>query len=175
MSEQAYSGWDKNLDFQEWIKRLIALVGDMTIEARKRAYYAIFLTQLGNGSRIGEAVDCMIKWVGNGKVEQSVRVEKRKDNYHRLMIIPPIIRKDAEIKQAMQEIAKFKNPKAAAEMFLHRAQELNTHAFRYSFISHNSDKPAQLIASMTGHKKLDHILHYTNRKAGEQELRRLFK
>ncbi|RLE98603.1 MAG: hypothetical protein DRJ96_00580 [Thermoprotei archaeon] len=51
----------------------------------------------------------------------------------------------------------------------------NTHALRYAFIGYMARRgvAAQLVARITGHVKLDYILHYTQRVRAEEILEKI--
>lgn len=167
-----FYGWEKGLDFEETKIRLDTLVEE-TRDRWEKTMYGILLTDLVNGSRIGEAIDGIMLWAEGGKREVRVRAQKRKDKYMRLMIIPSTVRKYpiiAETALAMQ--AGYKNIRSNVKMFCQRKLGFNTHALRHAFITHASrTMPAQLIARVTGQKKLDMIIRYIESSAAEKVLR----
>ena len=171
MSEQelAFSGWDKNLDLKNTKQ---VLQEHLTVrDKRKKAFFAILLVQLLNGSRVGEAVLAMRQWAEDGKKEQRVRVEKRKDKFMRLMIIPKEVRKSKQLKEWILN-SEYMDLTDAVIQFSRRHLNWNTHALRYAFISDMSeDTQPQVIAKLTGQKSLDMILRYTSTRKGEQKLR----
>jgi hypothetical protein len=62
----------------------------------------------------------------------------------------------------------------STKMFALRQMHFNTHSLRYAQISHLTEegKPAQMVAKITHHKSMDFILHYTQQKAADAELRK---
>ena len=60
-------------------------------------------------------------------------------------------------------------------MWYKRNLDFNTHALRYAFITYLAKQgySAQLIAKMTGHKKVDYILHYTEKVEAEEILQKI--
>lgn len=173
--EIAYSGWDKGLDYVEVRKDLEEKIKNEK-DIRTRAWYSVFLIQIVNGSRIGEAAICAIQYSDNGKREQRVRVEKRKDKYMRLMVIPEVVRQK-EIREELAVMAKvYKDIKDTASTMCRRLMAYNSHAHRYAFIGHMANEmTAQSIARLTGHTKLDLVLHYTSAKIAEAKLRDMVK
>ena len=141
---------------------------------RRVAYFSIFLIQLLNGLRISEAVEAALVWAGSGVREVRVAVRKRRDPYERLVVIPKELgaRERAAVATLLNE-----DPRELVvrlKTFCRARLGYNTHALRYAFISYmglEKKLPAQLIAKITGHKKLDHILHYTQKELAEEVLR----
>ena len=175
--EQAFSGWDKNLNFEEQEAYLIWYVKNIR-NRQKKTRAAILLIQLVNGGRISEAIDCAFQWAETGKREQRVLARKRrKDKYMRLMIVPTLLNDYPQIREELAVYKKnTKNPANAMASWVKDNFKFNSHALRYSFIGRMSDDtPAQVIAKMTGQKKLDMILHYTTRRAAEDKLRKVIK
>jgi len=61
------------------------------------------------------------------------------------------------------------------KVFSLRELGINTHSLRYTFITHLASQGVspQLIAKITGHSRLDYVLHYTQRLKAEELLERL--
>jgi hypothetical protein len=93
-----------------------------------------------------------------------------KDVELRLMVIPPaVVQEDKDfVAAALQR----KTTLEAVEEFSRRNMAFNTHSLRYAYISKHFDKPAQLIAKTTHHKKLEYIIDYTQQKVADDELRK---
>jgi len=53
---------------------------------------------------------------------------------------------------------------------------MNSHSLRYAFVTHliTSGLEPTIVAKITGHSKLDFILHYTQRKVAESVLEEIF-
>jgi len=130
----------------------------------KLTYLAVLLTQLLNGCRVGEAVSAVRGYLHDGEVSRTVRVEKRKDNKYRTVIVyDKIPRAALDIKSL-----KVQNVK----VFAHRLG-LNTHTLRYAFITRllkDGHSPA-VIAKITGHKRLDQLLTYVQAREADQLLK----
>jgi len=147
---------------------------------KRRLYLTILLTQLRNGSRIGEAIDFIHSVTQEYKREGLITVEKRKDNYQRLMVLPKEITKTdiLTIKGALEEELKAHGKKGLVvkiSTWVKKTYSFNTHSLRYAFVSYLAKKgyPPQLIAKITGHRRLDYILHYTQEKMARQILEQL--
>ena len=173
--------WDKNLDWEEWKKKLEKEIKNLrekkgTQADIQLAYNIILYIQLLNGCRIGEAVRTIKQMSQKFERKIRVRVEKRKNEYQRLIVVPKSVKVEDirrvkwVIDSADEEILK-KRIKA----WCRKRWGINTHALRYAFISHLSKQgvSAQLIAKITGHAKLDYILYYTQKQKAEELLERL--
>jgi len=170
--------WDRNLDYENTysllVRNLIAYRNRMvrgSIRALKGfTNTAILLTQLANGCRISESLEAIRIFAKTGHREVRIQVKKRKDIYKRLVVIPKEIRlTDIKyIKLVINEV-KLANLKA----YCKAKYGFNTHSLRYSFITYLAKKgiSAQIIAKITGHSKLDFILHYTQKVKAEDILR----
>jgi hypothetical protein len=178
-------GWDQGLDYEATYK----LLSKDLEEARKktgpkalkrRLYLTILLTQLRNGSRIGEAIDFIHTISQDFRREANIRVEKRKDNHERLMVLPKEVTKTdvLTVKGILEEELKTHGKKglvAKISTWTKKTYGFNTHSLRYAFVSYLARKgyPPQLIAKITGHRRLDYILHYTQEKVAKEILRDL--
>lgn len=172
---QAFLGWDRNLDFNEQKARLAELIRT-TRKRRLKTMYCILYVQLVNGARISETLDACLLYAKNGNREQRVRARKRKDRYMRLVVIPAIVRRYPQVRPALLDMQKkYSDFLGVAKQFSRRYLKYNSHAQRYAFIGGATagGMPAQAIAKVTGQKTLDMILHYTQRRAGEDGLRKL--
>ncbi|NAZ32040.1 MAG: hypothetical protein GU352_04955 [Acidilobus sp.] len=101
-----------------------------------------------------------------GQDQVLVRVEKHRDGDQRLMVLPEEPR-SGEGRQLLSEacdaLSALRNPKAAVKVYCRRAYGFNTHGLRYAFVSYLLKKGVSpsIVAKITGHRPLDHILHYT--------------
>lgn len=136
-------------------------------------YACVLLIQLRNGSRVSEAVDAAIKFADQRVSEVYVRVRKRRDGYERLMILPEELKiQDIAI---CKEILSKGNPVLSVKVYAKKILGINTHSLRYARITHmlRNNISISIIAKITGHKKLDHILTYTQIKTAEEALRNI--
>jgi integrase len=138
-------------------------------------YDVVLLVQLRNGSRVGEAVEATVRFCEAGQDQVLVRVEKHRDGDQRLMVLPEEPR-SGEGRQLLSEacdaLSALRNPKAAVKVYCRRAYGFNTHGLRYAFVSYLLKKGVSpsIVAKITGHRPLDHILHYTEVRLAEEVL-----
>jgi site-specific recombinase XerD len=138
-------------------------------------YDVVLLVQLRNGSRVREAVEATRQFCETGQDLVLVRVEKHKDNDLRLMVLPEELR-SGEGRQLLSEacarLSALRNPKAAVKVYCRRAYGFNTHGLRYAFVSYLLKKGVSpsIVAKITGHRLLDHILRYTEVRLVEEVL-----
>jgi len=173
--------WDLGLNFKEIRIKLLQEIDKCRkyindkIYRKRLLYLVVLYTQLMNGSRVSEASEAVLIWLKLSVREIKVKVRKRKDNYERLIIIP---REIIDLKQILED---FKNVDVKTltkrvKVFACRTLNINTHALRYAWITYMSKekklKP-QEIAKLTGHKKLDYIMHYVEAKEVEDILREM--
>jgi len=163
--------WDRGIPFHTCERRILRL---LKTEDRptNRAYAAILLIQLRNGSRVSEAVRAAKKFLETGKRELKVRLSKKKRREERLMVIPERIERSHLC--AIEKVPEDKLVKRV-KVYAVRRLGINTHSLRYAFVTHLLEQgisPA-IIAKITGHSKLDFILTYTQKKAAEDLLRTL--
>jgi integrase len=139
---------------------------------KEYTYYAILLTQLVNGARIGEAVNGFYEFVRTGKRELRVKVEKQRKEKYRLFIVPPIISYERVV---WLEKEKPRKIVPRVKMFIRKKLDLNSHSLRYLFISYMARRgvSAQEIARITGHENLNHILHYTRKIEAEDRFKQI--
>jgi len=165
--------WDYSVDFLEAKKVLTSAykqLFDVNLMPHE-AYVAILLIQLLNGARIGEAIRAFKTFVESGQREFQLQAEKHGNT--RFFIIPEVIRNRLAYKSILT-IADDKL-EARIRMFALKYLKCNTHSLRYapiSFLAKNATDPA-IIAKITGHKKLDRIIQYTQTKDAVEILRKL--
>ena len=163
-------GWDSGLDFEEAYRRILShMLGSGS------PYDVVLLVQLRNGSRVGEAVEAVMQFCASGQDQVLVRVEKHKDSDLRLMVLPEELRSVEGrrlLSEACSALSALRNPKAAVQVYCRRAYGFNTHSLRYAFVSYLLKKGVSpsIVAKITGHRSLDHILHYTEVKLAEEVL-----
>jgi integrase len=166
-------GWDKGLDYQVAYNRIVR---HMRISKQPALCYdAILLTQLRNGSRISEAVRAFKEFLRSGAVEIQVKLSKRRDGATRLMIIP--VEVDRQVREACRELLGLdeKTLKERVRVYAYHTYNWNTHSLRYAFITHllRLGVESAIISKITGHKNLNYIITYTQRKTAEDILRSL--
>ena len=175
--------WDhaseKGLSYRD----LLRLLEDKLEAARsdkEYAYLSVLYTQLRNGCRVSEAARALLLFARTGNRKLRVPVAKRRDRAERLVLIPP----NVEYKRVTWLAEDFKRKpldKAARQLaarvkvFSLQRLGINTHSLRYAFVTYLAEQGVapQLIARITGHKRLDYIVHYTQRLAAEELLERL--
>jgi len=163
--------WDKGLDFAKTRQKLCDMLSQASRACAggeldyRYTYLAAMCTQLENGSRVGEAVGALRAFAATGERRQYVLVEKRRDKQHRLVTIPPYIQREL-VDPSACVIYRIKNFASRLGM--------NTHSLRYAWITSMASRgvnPA-IIASITGHKSLNMLLHYIQARQGEELLMR---
>lgn len=180
-----YKSWDYNLNYNQTYKSLVSCIsevrkdlksGNITINRiRKFTNLISGLIQLRNGGRVGEMLKSLNEFCTLKKRVVQVKVQKRKDEYYRKVVLPDEITIDdltyieSYVHERIQNKELFVQ---ALSKFFKKHFGFSTHALRYCWISFISSMnvPAQVIAKITGHKTLDLILHYTQRKLGDKIL-----
>lgn len=157
--------WDKGLEHG----KILGLLKEKlkSADGPEYSYAAVLFVQAANGCRVGEALSAVVSYANTGQRELKVRVEKRKDGAERLVIIPA----EVEREKLNPQNLKLYNIK----MYAQRKLKINTHSLRYAWITaqaRNRVSPA-IIAAVTGHKNLNMLMHYIQKKEGEEHLRRL--
>ena len=189
--------WDKGLDFDSMYRLFERDIMEIKEKIRKGiiykkdikslTYLIIALFQLRNGCRIGEAIEGMIlicksksnlNW--DSPIEVRVKVEKTKKTIsYRDMVLPSIVKKeDIElIKDVVLDLENAKRPRMRIYTWLKNHYGINTHSLRYAFITKYAtmNTSPQLIAKITGHVNLNHIITYTQEKVAKQMLQDLEK
>lgn len=157
--------WDRGLE----LEGILGLLREKlkSSDGAEYSYLAVLLTQAANVCRVGEALSAVASYARTGQREQKVRVEKRKDGVERLVIIP------ADVAREKLELQSFKL--ASVKMYAKRKLGINTHSLRYAWITaqvKNNVNPG-IIAAITGHKNLNMLMHYIQKKQGEEYLRQM--
>ena len=160
-------GWDAGVDFEATKARLESRLSRAKSD-REYGYLAVLYVQLLNGCRVSEAVEAVQTFAKRNERKVKVKVRKRK-NAERLVIIPRAIElkrvawlADVDAEKLVERV----------RFYARKHLKLNTHSLRYAFITHMAKRgvSAQLIAKMTGHATLQHILHYTQQVEAESIL-----
>ena len=163
-------GWDSCLDYKEAYSQILS-----HLYRTGSPWDVVLLIQLRNGARIGEAVEAAKAFCSTKDYTVRVRIEKHKGNDTRLMVLPEELR-DRQgreyLAQACARLAKVKNPKNAVKLYCRRVYGFNTHSLRYAYVTYMLSKGVNpsLVAKITGHKNLSHILHYTEIRTAEDLL-----
>lgn len=165
--------WDYSVDFVEAKKTLVSAYKQLydTNLMPYEAYVAILLIQLVNGCRIREAIRAFRTFIESG--EREFQLQAQKHGNIRFVIIPDVIKKKA----TYNAVLTIDDEKLSARirMFALHYLKTNTHSLRYALISYlakNGIDPA-IIAKITGHKRLDRIITYTQTKDAIEMLRKL--
>lgn len=158
--------WDEGLDF-EWAKKELQRIYGK-VEGKEKVYAAALLIQLVNGLRAREAWRALQYFLETR--ERSFYLEPGKRGSPRPVRIPDVIKYREEWMWILQV------PPEKARKRLHyyarKWLDTNTHSLRYALVGYLAKKgvAAQIIAKITGHKKLDRILQYTQLVKAEEIL-----
>jgi len=168
--------WDKNVDYDIARESLLKLLKEARIKVRagnKKArarltIILILLTQLRNGARLGESYEAVYKFAETKAREVYVRLEKQKRYEERLMVLPEDV-----TPEDLSYVVRVNRD--SVYTFARRILGINTHSLRYAFVTRLSKMgyPPNIIAKITGHKNLNHLITYTQAKKGEEILRAL--
>lgn len=156
----------KNVDFEEAFRKIFKALKDHIDDKKynKALKDFILLVQLANGMRISEAIEACKKIIENEIYE--LQLEALKGGGARIVRVPPQVPRNWISK--LKKVEKWPS-KDAIIMYSKRTFGINTHALRHAFITYLARKGVspQLIARLTGHKKLDMILTYTSKAKAE--------
>jgi integrase len=172
------SGWDKGLDLEATLRKLLEyrkFIRGRILRPRYRAALRdvnILILALVNGLRISEAIDCYYQWLESNGAQDSfnVKLAKSKGRF-RLCLVPSIFDK--------VDLAATKNlpkpRKQALNNFSRRNFNFNTHSLRYAFINYLLSRgvDAPTVSKIVGHKNLDTILSYIQSKRAHETLEAL--
>lgn len=146
-------------------------------ERRLRHYFhhlSVSLIALLNGARLSEAYDAFRVALREGRRKKGhlrveVRVRKKKRVEYRVIYVPSIVLEGISFLHLKEDDASLRLVPASVRMFLRRFYSVNPHSLRYAFISElvRRNVGVPLIARITHHAKLEHILTYTSAKRGE--------
>ncbi len=159
--------WDKGVDFEYMYALLSKNIASHNRDLKSKCYDSILLIQLRNGARISEAIRAYIKYITTRSNRVEVEVSKSRKSVTRLMVIPNNIvvchdLADVDVKTLANRV----------KIYALHNYKVNTHSLRYAFITYLLEKgvsPA-IIAKITKHQTLRHILTYTQQKVAEQIL-----
>ena len=171
--------WDTGISYTDAIDKILKFIKEKRKELREQhsklkeeqlAKAIVLLIQLANASRIGEAIEAAKKFA-NGDKEVYVRVEKRKEDAKRLMILPD------EIKEGDLEVLRKHVDKLYTEVmcnFARRHFGINTHSLRYATSTHwVADKGVapEIVARIQGRKDAKSLYTYMQMSKAEDVLR----
>jgi len=174
LGEKQPGSWDYGVDYEKAYQELAKLV-QIENEGFTKCYATIALIALRNGSRIGEAIEAFREFLKTSKVKIYVKVEKHKKEDYRLVVIPKEIVEE-DLTPCFRLLDKDKDViRANVNKYLHRKLGINAHSLRYAFITYvlRRGVSPSIIAAITGHKNLNMILKYTERKEAEKVLEEL--
>jgi integrase len=174
LGEKQPKSWDYGVDYEKVYKEL-ARLAQAEKDGYTKCYATIALIALRNGSRIGEAIEAFKEFLATSKTRIYVRVEKHRKEDYRLMVIPKeIVEEDFSMCKELLNKKK-EHIRANVNKYLHRRLGINAHSLRYAFITYMLRKGVSpsIVASITGHKNLNMILKYTEKKAAESILEEL--
>ena len=172
-TKKVNNSWDYSVDFNEAKKTLVSVykqaydINDTATEV----YTAILLIQLINGMRVREAIRAFKTFLETKEREFQLQAQKHGNPRH--VVIPDVIR----YKETYRFVLDIDDEKLRhrVKQFAKRKLGINTHSLRYALISYlakNGIAPS-IIAKITGHKRLDRIVTYTESKEALEILRRL--
>jgi|ECHhosMinimDraft_1075155.scaffolds.fasta_scaffold03449_2 Phage integrase family. len=180
MKPEVSRNWDLGLDYDRTYREILARLeeyrGKRTATGRRSlAYTAVLLIQLRNGSRVSEAAEAALKWAETRLREVEVRVRKqRRHPETRLMIIPKQLSEQDRL-DVLTQRHWLEGDLSRIEHFARRVFGWNTHSLRYAKISQlgTLGYPAQVIARITHHKRMEFILRYTSQKTADDILKKI--
>ena len=171
--------WDRGIEYDLLRKRLLRLYrglaekAERSVRYRKRlALTMVLMIQLRNGCRVSEAVEALHKMVSTGQRKVWVKVRKRKEEKLREIVLPKFI-PDTDLKLVREEAEGVTTDQVKS--FARYNLGINTHTLRYAFITHLTvEKGVQpnVVAKITGHVDLDHLITYTQQVKAEEILER---
>jgi site-specific recombinase XerD len=161
--------WDKGIDY-EYMKSRLERVLKNPKNMKNYAYSATLYIQLLNGTRISEAVRAIQEFAKTGKRELNIKLSKKKKEETRLIIIPENVEREKCMWVGDEDEEKLiERIKTYAEY----KYKVNTHSLRYAFVTHllKQNVNPSIIAKITHHSSLEHILTYTQEKEAEKILK----
>jgi hypothetical protein len=162
-------------------------------------YLIIMLVSIRNGTRCQEAAEATILFVSSPKPLKIVQVlvRKRQDSFDRKVVLPDeitqedlnIIRKDilsrkikvyrsnTDRKADMENMKVMHKLICSIHKFVKKHYGFGSHATRYAFISHLSDKKENIavISRISGHRNSNYIQYYLSERTATSILVNLFK
>ncbi|MEM4619790.1 MAG: hypothetical protein QW607_06200 [Desulfurococcaceae archaeon] len=171
------SSWDRNIDFMRYIRLFRTILQTQHFRARRLTSKQmcgtlVLYIQLRNGSRISEALECYNKFRESMKAEYRISVRKSKKHKERLMVIDLPHNLLSKLYNTCKNI---ELNEAYLKQLAQRTYNINTHSLRYAFIKYldRMNVSPILIAHITKHSNLKHLLTYTQKSNSEDILRYL--
>ena len=163
--------WDEGIEFEKARKKLEKIYREAS--GKEKVYAATLLIQLVNGLRVREAWRALQHYLRTR--EREFYLEPGKHGAPRPVKIPRIIRYYEQWKWVLSV-----DPVKARKRLYYYARKwlrTNTHSLRYALVGYLARRGVspQVIAKITGHKKLDRILQYTQLIAAEDILDELVR
>ncbi len=168
--------WDRGIEYGLLRKRLLRLYRRMREKADKSRRYRkrlvhtlVLMIQLRNGCRVSEAVEALQKMALTGQRKVMVRVRKTKKEEREVVLPKSVPDSDLRLIREDTKTLTADQVKSFAKYNL----GINTHTLRYAFITHLAvEKGIQpnVVAKITGHVDLDHLITYTQQVKAEEIL-----
>lgn len=161
------------LDFEQARRKLMKIIESNEYTQKEKLYASVLLIQLLNGLRVSEAWTSMQHFLTTK--ERDFQIKPGKRGAPRPVKIPEIVKQREEWKWILNV-----EPNRARKRLHYYAKTFlgtNTHSLRYALVGYLSGMgvSAQIIAKITGHKKLDRILQYTQSIQAEKILDEIIK
>jgi len=162
-------GWDMGLDYEWARKKLLRALREA--HGKERVYISILYIQLVNALRVKEAIRAFQYFLRTRKRE--FEIEAQKGGRLRPVFIPLEIHVREEYKWVLE--VDLERMRRRLYWHARRILGVNTHSLRYALVGYLGRKgvAAQVIAKITGHKKLDRIIDYTQEQLAREILREL--
>ena len=165
--------WDRGIDYNTAYSLILRHI-NRPVTQKSRAYAAVALVQLRNGSRVSEAVRAVQRWLQTGESIVEVPLSKNKKPRTRQMVIP------REVEQYRDELVWLlqvdeKKLIDRVKYFCLEHLGFSSHSLRYAYVTYlaKNNVPPTIIAKITGHRNLSHLITYTEQKEAEQVLKEL--
>ncbi|MCD6348658.1 MAG: hypothetical protein J7L91_03455 [Candidatus Korarchaeota archaeon] len=170
--------WDRGIEYDLLRKRLLRLYRRMREKAdrsrryRKRlAHTLVLMIQLRNGCRVSEAVEALQKMASTGQRKVMVRVRKTKKEEKKREVVLPKSVPDSDLRLIREDVKALTVDQVKS--FARYNLGINTHTLRYAFITDMTLRQGiqpNLVAKITGHVNLDHLITYTQEVKAEELL-----
>lgn len=159
------------MDFEWARRRLLKIYGEAG--GKEMVYVAALLVQLLNGLRASESWRALQYFIRN--CEREFYLEPGKRGMPRPVRIPGVIKCREEWRWVLS--VEPGRARKRLHYYAHKWLGTNTHSLRYALVGYLAKKgvSAQIIAKITGHRKLDRILQYTQLVRAEEVLREVVK
>ncbi|MEM0246260.1 MAG: tyrosine-type recombinase/integrase [Desulfurococcaceae archaeon] len=166
-------GWDRGYSY-EYLVELLLRYYRRRRTVKCKCITSVYLIQLRNESRVGEALRAYECFLAKRATECAVPISKSMGRT-RLMVFPGEYLSFGEF----CELCTGYTPSLSTlKSYIKNAvkRDLNTHTLRYAYITYllrYSVNPS-IVAKITGHTTLNTILTYTQAKHAEEVLRALY-